>query len=207
MELASIQTRHSLENKNHVTQHLNNSQLSNNKIGIISDDLKIIIRTQNKFRSALLDSGAKISVITTKLIKQIMPYRLRDIRPLHNPVVIVSVTNDRRKILGKLDVPFYIGKTLFTHSFSVIEELSEDMILGRDFLFKFNCRLDFPSKTLMANSDHRVLALTTAVIMPNSSKTVQVKVSRNHVEPRNRKQNYVIAPTIMKTNRLQADQK
>ena len=94
-----------------MTQHFRNSQLDGNKIGIFSEDLQILIRIQNELRSVLLDSGATISIITMKLIKQIMPHRLRDIRQLQHPIVLVSVTNHRRKILGKLETSFHIGKT------------------------------------------------------------------------------------------------
>ena len=94
------------------------------------------------------------------MLKEIMPHKLNDIRPLKHKVVSVSVTNDRKQILGYLNISFYIGTIQFTHRFSVVDEISEDMIIGRDFLFKFNCRLDFGTKTLIANPDHRVLALS-----------------------------------------------
>ena len=63
------------------------------------------------------DSGAKISIVNRKLIQQILPEKIREIRPLRHKVVLVSVTNDRKSILGKLEITFYIGTIMYRRMF------------------------------------------------------------------------------------------
>ena len=87
-------------------------------------------------------------------------------------MMLVSVTNNKTHIIGYIDV------CQFTHTFSVAEGIAEDLIIGRDFLFRFNCRLEFKINTLVAHTEHRVLALKESMVPPKTSKLIPVSILR-----------------------------
>ena len=95
---------------------------------------------------ALVDSGADISLISSKTLKKVKP---EFILQKHAPLVqLKGVTGHWLNVLARVMVKFKIGKKLLTHEFHVVQDLSKSMILGIDFMEKQNATVDFGKKTL-----------------------------------------------------------
>ena len=82
IKIATLQTKYSSATSNVNTDKDLRSTTENETIGQFSQDLKINIRIKRKFKLALLDSGATISVITKKTINEVMLEKLDQIAEL-----------------------------------------------------------------------------------------------------------------------------
>ena len=91
---------------------------------------------------ALLDSGANISIISSKTSKLLQKsgVSLNYTRPDHEHVT--GVGGEIHQVLSKVSLTFMIGQTKVSHEFHVISS-KHDMILGLDFLSKNKVQVDF----------------------------------------------------------------
>lgn len=110
----------------------------------------ISVKIGNINFNALLDSGASVSLISNKAIKQI-PQTL--IRPTNsNPnIKITTLDGSEIKIQYSASVPIVVAQNLVNYNFLITNTdigRSYDLILGFDFLSKFQCKINFQDKTV-----------------------------------------------------------
>ena len=98
------------------------------------------IKLGNQCANCLLDSGAGISAISCHLLKQFAPAAL--IRPSYLSA-IVGVCGERHSVLGVVDLNFECEGLSFTQSFHVFEHLHVKILVGIDFLQKYNVVIKF----------------------------------------------------------------
>lgn len=98
----------------------------------------ININYKNQDIPVLLDSGASVSIISCDFGRQ------NHINiELCDDVILTAINCASLSIVGKTCINFLIEKVLYTQSFIVVQNISQNMILGQDFLKKNNAIIDF----------------------------------------------------------------
>ena len=93
---------------------------------------------------ARLDSGSDTSVVSQSLVKTIP---LLQNATVHDSNLILQVADgNQMKVLGVLEVNMKVSKLEFHTHLAILEDLSTPLILGNDFLNKYQAVLNF-SKT------------------------------------------------------------
>ena len=130
----------------------------------------------------LLDTGASFSIVSSQLASRI-PYA----KISHNKHVnLCGVTGTHLNIKGTTDISFDMGNQCITHSFIVCDNIAEQMILGTDFLKKFEVEISYKNRTISLNNEtiqldnHKYLtslvkAARNTKIKPNSTTICFVK--------------------------------
>ena len=95
----------------------------------------ITIKLGNHCVNCLLDSSVGISAISCHLLKHVAPAAL--IRPSYL-LAIVGVCGECHSVLGVVDLNFEHDGLTFTQSFHVFEHLHVKILVGIDFLQKYN---------------------------------------------------------------------
>ena len=105
-----------------------------------SSTLPVSIEGHNFY--CLIDSGAAVTAVSAKVWRKYLchPYPRLD-RP--DSESVTTVNGSCLTILGKSPMKFVIDSHEFPFEARVIENLSYDVILGRDFLKEFCFRVDF----------------------------------------------------------------
>ena len=96
--------------------------------------VKLSLDSSNTVITALIDTGATISAIHPDVL------RLLNIRitKLANPITIVGVAGTRHNVHGVVTLKFFMASTSFEHIFHVCEIHGIKMVLGTDFLRKYD---------------------------------------------------------------------
>ena len=90
----------------------------------------------------LIDSGAAVTAVSAKVWRECLSYAYPSLDKCSSECV-TSVNWCQLTTIGKLLVEFVIGFHAFPFKAHVIEDLTCDVILGRDFLQKFCFTVDF----------------------------------------------------------------
>ena len=69
-------------------------------------------------------------------------------------VHLQSVNGGKLHVHGCINLAFKIGKTEMQHRFYVVNKISRNVIIGRDFLYDKNVRLYFDKQCLRINNDY-----------------------------------------------------
>ena len=137
--------------------------------------------------NALLDTGSSISAINSEAFNKLKIER-KQIR--HSEISnITGAGGASHPVRGKMEIQIKIAGLKFKHTFYIIEDLCQSVILGADFLKQQKACLDWGSKTLhlqeFSTSINVInfkmgLARTkkSLVIPPNSMANIPVKLSR-----------------------------
>ena len=116
-----------------LTQAANNTSV----IGKISDQTVTL----------LIDTGANVTAIQADVWRRIPA--LVKYTPTPTPIhTIKAVSGAEIPVLGQLEVPFEIDKHVYTFKALVIECLTYEAILGRDFLEFYNAKIDLGKQLL-----------------------------------------------------------
>ena len=130
----------------------------------------------------LIDTGASFSIISPQLVSRI-PYAKIN----HNDRInLRGVTGTHLNIKGNTDISFDIGNQTITHTFIICENISEQMILGTDFLKKYEVEISYKNRSISFNDEtiqldnHEYLtslvkAAQNTKIKPNSTNICYVK--------------------------------
>jgi len=90
--------------------------------------------SRNRITLGLLDTGSGISIINSKTFEQINDEKTAVLLPLEN-IKISTASGDPMSIEGKAELSFKLSAIdEMKHSFYVVKELTEDIILGLDFM-------------------------------------------------------------------------
>ena len=90
-----------------------------------------------------------MSLIDYNVLEEIIP----NVSKMLHPQVckysgIIGVTGNKKLMEGVISLDLKIGTVHCKHLFYVIRDMQPEIILGRDFLQKYECHLDFSSNTL-----------------------------------------------------------
>ena len=151
------------------------------------------VKVGNQAVDCLLDTGAAICAISQHLLKQVAPGA--QIKPSHL-TAIVGVCGERHSVLGMVELNFSCECQSFTHYFHVFEHLHVKMLVGIDFLQKYNVNVRFgeveiPVTNTEASGSTVIVATTTiagdhtnivyptqeVIIPPHSEVIVPAKVT------------------------------
>ena len=99
--------------------------------------LKLNVNGQNM--NAVLDTGAKVTLINKPLFDQI-PQKCKT--PLHPSILKLRAANmSEIDNAGVSDITFKLGNTMFCHKFVVSKSLGKEILLGVDFIFANKIKL------------------------------------------------------------------
>lgn len=103
---------------------------------LVRSDLeaRINIVLRNRECVAVTDSGAQISIISSALADglELQPCNLR----------LIDVNGKEVSVRGQTELELCIGSEAMVHLF-VVADIANTVLLGFDFLARFNCILDF----------------------------------------------------------------
>ena len=125
----------------------------------------------------LIDTGASISLVNTKLIEQIG--KLGEISSTE--IMISGLDNVIVPTQGEIRLPLEFGDSLFSHTFLVCNEIEHEFLIGMDILTDQNIKIDVPNKTLFTLHGYEKF-LTKPVSLRNRLK---VRCSKTTVIPAN----------------------
>ena len=151
--------------------------------------------------NALIDTGATKSCISEKYY-QSLP--LTKIHFIHN-ISVRSATGSNLTPLGLINCSFELGKVKFNSDFIICKNLTQPLILGRDFLIHNHitvryaddgkCILDYQQQELVASldvEDKPQLSLVYSVTLPGRS--LAIVCIHNNLDPDQSGQLYEIEP-------------
>lgn len=85
----------------------------------------------------LLDTGATVSLISDRLLKS------KRICILPPDITLKTVSGEKLKVVGKVQLKVTIGSTVTAHWFHVVRGITNNVILGFDFISNNNIQLNF----------------------------------------------------------------
>lgn len=101
------------------------------------------------FNTILVDTQADISLLKHSAIAQNASIDHSD------TIHIKGITAETLSTIGTCTVLIYLGETTIQHLFHIVSDLFDinaDGIIGKDFLSKFNCHIDFKTMTITINN-------------------------------------------------------
>jgi hypothetical protein len=126
--------------------------------------------------AALVDTGACISVVSQKFLDRLPPFISSTATPSTKPVFTAS--GERLAIHSKIGLTLNISGLLLSHDFFVTDHLSGNyqLILGLDFLEKFQCSIDLPGRSITFCDQLMALPLHAGTLDPKFMATTKHKV-------------------------------
>ena len=152
-----------------------------------------------KFR-ALCDSGASISIINDK-IYQLLLNTGKFKRVDRNPIV-KTANNQQMNLTDYVSLTFTASNLVLEHEFAVIKSVNRPVILGRDFMRKYHCRMYFDLNLLRIGKTYvpliddksiqQCLRTIKSTLIPPQSR-VQIAVVSQAARNAKRKQTYFVS--------------
>jgi len=91
---------------------------------------------------ALIDTGAAVTAVSARVWQRCSSNISLNLGP-PNHDSITTVDGCFLKVIGRVMLPFAIDSKIFSFEVHVIQDLTSDVILGRNFFEKFCVRIDF----------------------------------------------------------------
>ena len=133
------------------------------------------INLGGKLFPALVDTGATISAIRASFFKGLV-----DLGPIQikNCNVKIYLADNSTSVASKcVTLAFTIGTSIFEQEFKILEDLSRPMILGVDFLQKYEAHISFDNSLEFSKAIQPVVSLATFTIPPYNDVTFGGKVA------------------------------
>ena len=133
----------------------------------------------------LVDTGACISVIDVGFVKEILSEVNLPVMASSTYSEVETVGGDKLPTIGQLQVPLSFNGRKFTCQFHVIENMTYNAVLGRDFLLPHGAVINFASGTVNLDKvDPIELTLKPIDLRPLASLSVHNShpTNRNHDE-------------------------
>lgn len=107
-------------------------------------DTTVGVQVLDHYLKAMLDSGADVSLCAYRTWKKISSLiSSPQLKPVRD-VVLIDYTGTRKKnVRGVVTLPLRIQDEDIYHPFFVVDGLTRDMLLGRDFLNQYQMKLNF----------------------------------------------------------------
>ena len=146
----------------------------------------LVVKIGNISTTALVDTGATISCVSTQILQKINPKFIKNFTS--DVDCIYGVGNKQHDMTAKVQLPIKINNQSFTNSFYALQN-QYNIILGMDFITGNNAKIDFENSTINFNGvTHKLQAppsrsstvkLTdTVFIPPYHAQDVNVMLSR-----------------------------
>jgi transposase InsO family protein/predicted aspartyl protease len=98
----------------------------------------------------LVDTGCTVTILSEKTYRQIPDDEKPDLIDYHK--ALVSADGSPLKVLGKVMLNIQIGKKLVQHT-TLVAEISDEGLLGTDFMKKHGMVIDFATNKLICNGE------------------------------------------------------
>ena len=115
---------------------------------ITSKSPKCQVNILGSWTAALVDSGADISVVQSKLLKTLHRGAILKRRRQGGPKKCVSASGHDLGPEGQVVLRFALGGKHITHTFLVVRNLHQGLILGDDFLAQKGAHIDFKNRIM-----------------------------------------------------------
>ena len=122
-------------------------------IGTMGSPNSITIRLGSRNFRALVDTGAEVSVISTKLYRSLHPRPVLEKKDIR----LQTANGSPLRIDGKVRLQVRIGNQSTPHNFIVVNNLRRSIILGRDWLKQNGVRLYFDLGALRIHGEYVAL--------------------------------------------------
>jgi RNase H-like domain found in reverse transcriptase/Reverse transcriptase (RNA-dependent DNA polymerase)/Integrase zinc binding domain/Retroviral aspartyl protease len=122
----------------------------------LSNFVTLSIEQQGRPATFLIDSGADISLFKQNDFLKQFPINST------NSCRIRGIGENTHNSLGTLEVPLHFNNFVINHSFQIVDQnfpIPSDAILGRDFLTKFSCKLDYSNWSLNLTFNNRNITI------------------------------------------------
>ena len=110
----------------------------------------------------LVDTGSAVLLVRGDVWKEAHP-GARDDQLEHADCPIVVANSELLDLLGRISVLLTVGGVQQDHPVLIARQLTQDCLLGADFLLKHHYVLDLQSKTLMAGGKREKIDLSNSV--------------------------------------------
>jgi hypothetical protein len=141
---------------NVIASIVNYASFQNNKLPVIISGNKL---------SALIDSGSAFSVLPLKFLHN-LPFHIQKKFSKDIKTCCYTASGQKMRILGHITLPVQINDTRYNVKFRILPELSQDCIIGLDFLQAFNVKLDFSTNSMYIRLRTPVLACKDIIVPP-----------------------------------------
>jgi hypothetical protein len=114
-------------------------ELINSTINKLSSSIKkskrpvVSVKINGHIIKALYDIGADLCCMTAAKFKQVLPVGQRP-KKLNVTSTVTVASGDKLECLGVYPIPFEINKKKFVYNIHVLNKISEDLILGINFV-------------------------------------------------------------------------
>ena len=92
----------------------------------------------------LVDTGASLSLINTRLVEQLDAFK----EVIPTSTLIAGLGNKIIPVKGEIVLPIKFGSMQISHKFIVCDNLDNEYLLGIDLLRKFEIKIDIPNKKI-----------------------------------------------------------
>ncbi|KAL9953360.1 hypothetical protein ACROYT_G040768 [Oculina patagonica] len=146
----------------------------------------------------LVDSGACISVIDAAFLQEAFPEGTSPIIVPSTYSRVDTVSGEKLPTAGKIEVPLSFNGREFPCQFHVIENMTTNAVLGRDFLLTNDAIINFADGTLKLDNAHAItLSLKATHARPLATLTVQPSQRQNDDIPAPTFSNFARGPFIL----------
>ena len=119
----------------------------------VSSSMMIQGEVAGRLTRMLIDTGSGVTLIREDVWRDVLKgvgygYHLKD---LNHPVV--TVNGQQLNLLGQVELPLHIGSIYTNFPVLVASQLTQECLIGADFLSKFNCQLDLGAGVLVAGTE------------------------------------------------------
>ena len=130
-------------------------------------DSTVRVKIRNIDCIALVDSGSEINCIQTSVLRKAFPFQKLHLQPSHRQ--FISASNDPMRCRGSVYIDTFVGKELCSLCFYVFDSLSQNIILGRDFLVKNKVKLDYLNNKIHFECSPMIKAANSCKIEPKQT--------------------------------------
>jgi hypothetical protein len=132
---------------------------------------------------SLIDSGSSVSLINKKIFEKLKPKP----KLSKTKICLKTVDNKQVNVLGFISVEVKLNNLKIFHQFVVVSNISQNVILGKDFLNSNGCRIFYDINCLMIQNvkvpmqnDREISSILRSkknvILKPFSVNTIQCKV-------------------------------
>jgi len=122
--------------------------------------MSILIRIPLKFKNiniiALIDTGAAVSVVSLLVFQKLPSAGKRKLYNDHS-LLFRSATGHELVVTGYFNITFQLESTPFQNSFYVIKNITEECIIGMDFLSRTIFSFNGPGRTLKIETEEKTI--------------------------------------------------